>query len=272
MRSFVGACAACVIVGSASAAVVQFLATDGNRLYRGDLAGNVSPFVTLSAEVQSLTRVPYGFSVNGVSGGDIIATARDATSGTWKVYRLDDPFGSATLTQIGATAFGIGSIAFAPDGMYAVHDSLSPLRVTKLDSTNFSVVQHYATGVNVSGGGGIAYDPGAAKFYLTDATNHRLLSWTPGNNAAIIGNVGFGFANNGLEFLNGTLYGALRQDSPGSVMRVGSFNTATGAFTAGTLINGVLGNGTGFVTIPAPATVGLLGMASMVAARRRRRA
>lgn len=270
MRSCVGACAACLIAGSAPASVVQFLATDGNRLYRGDLAGNVSPYVTLSAAVQSLTRVPYGFSINGASGGDIIATAADSTGGAWKVYRVDDPFGAATLTQIGATSFGVGSIAFGPDGMYAINDALSPMRVSKLDSSNFSTVQNYSTGISVTGGGGIAYDPAAAKFYLTDYTNNRLLAWNPGNNATVVGNVGFGFLNNGLEFLNGTLYGALRQDSPNSVMQVGTFNTATGAFTGTTIVNGILGNGTGFVTIPGPAGAVVLVLASASAARRRR--
>jgi len=259
-----------MIAGWAAGSPVQFLATDGDRLYRGDLAGNVSPFVTLSAAVQSLTRVPPGFSINGASGGDIIATARDATSGNWNVFRLDDPFGAATLTQIGSTSFGVGSIAFAPGGMYAVNDTLSPIRVAKLDTNNFSVVQNYSTGVSVTGGGGIAYDTAAAVFYLTDYTNNRLLSWTPGNNASVIGNIGFGFLNNGLEFLNGTLYGALRQDSPGSVIRVGSFDTSTGIFTANTLINGVSGNGTGFVTVPGPAGAGVLALAGALALRRRR--
>lgn len=259
-----------VMSSAARADVVQFLATDGNRLYRGDLSGTVQPFVTLSAVIQSLTRVPEGYSVAGASAGDIIATAADPTNGLWRVYRLDDPFGTPTLTDIGGTTFGVGSMAFSPSGLYAVNDSANPIRVSRLDTVNLGVLQNLSTGVSVSGGGGIAYDDAAGTFFLTDATNNLLMRWGPGGNATSVGPVGMGFANNGLEFLNGTLYGAIRLDSPGSQMRVGTFNTATGAFTSATTITGVLGNGTGFVTIPGPwpATGMLVGIGGLLVRRR----
>ncbi len=255
---------------SALAQPTQFLATDGNRLYRGDLAGNVQPFVTLSVALQSLTRVPEGYSVTGAAAGDIIATAHSGSNGAWGVYRLDDPFGTPTLTQIGSTTFGIGSLAFSPQGLFAVNDSMKPLRVTRLDTSNFSILQNYSTGINVAGGGGIAHAHGSATFYLTDYTNNRLLSWEPGSSASVVGPTGLGFANNGLEYLNGTLYGALRHDSPGSLMSIGTFDLTTGAFTAATSITDILGNGTGFVTIPSPGAAVLLGCGGLLAARRRR--
>lgn len=266
-----GVCILLMLPGGVSAQVTQFLASDGNRLYRGDLNGNVEPFITLSAAVQSLTRVPEGFSVPGATGGDIIATAADPVGGAWRVYRLDDPFGTPGLTQIGTTTVGIGSLAFAPGGLYAVHDSANPLRVARLSMADFSVAESFSTGVGVSGGGGIAYDVARESFYLTDATNNRLMQWNPGNTASAIGPVGVGFSNNGLEYLNGALYGALRLDSPGSQMRVGSFDTATGGFTSMTTITGILGNGTGFVTIPAPGAAVPLVLLGMAAGRRPRR-
>lgn len=259
------------LAGTALAQPVQFLATDGDRLYRGDLSGNVQPFVSLSVAVQSLTRIPEGFSVTGASAGDIIATARSRTSGAWAVYRLDDPFGAASLTQIGSTTFGVGSLAFSSQGLFAVDDSNNPLRVSKLDMTSFSVLQSYSTGVNISGGGGIAGAPGSSQFYLTDYTNNRLLSWIPGGAATVIGSTGLGFSNNGLEYLNGTLYGALRRDTPSTQMEVGTFDISTGAFSSATTITGILGNGTGFVTIPTPAGSVLLGLCGVIAGRRRRR-
>lgn len=252
-----------------SAEVVQFLASDGNRLYHGDLNGNVDPYVTLSAGVQSLTRVPLGYSVFGASAGDIIATATSSTGAGWAVYRLDDPFGTATLTQIGTTTFGVGSLAFANGSLYAVHTSANPVQVVRLGS-DFSSIETFGTGLNVSGGGGLAYDDGADRFYLTDYTNNRLMAWNPGGNATAIGPVGFGFQNNGLEFFHDVLYGALRLDSPGSQMRVGFFDTTTGAFTTQATITGILGNGTGFVTVPAPSTLGLL-LGLLGVSRRRQR-
>ncbi|KAA0215061.1 MAG: hypothetical protein DYG94_03550 [Leptolyngbya sp. PLA3] len=268
MKSLAALILAASLSAACSAEVVQFLATDGDRLYRGDSTGNVDPFVTLSAGIQSLTRVPLGYSVFGASAGDLIATAHSAVGGAWAVYRVDDALGNPTLTQIGSSSFGIGSIAFANGQVYAVNDSANPLRVARLN-TDFSTAETFSTGLSISGGGGIAYDDAAGRFYLTDYTNNRLMAWNPGGNATVIGPVGFGFQNNGLEFFHDVLYGALRLDSPGSRMRLGYFDTATGAFTTQATIDGILGNGTGFVTVPAPGTLGLLG--GVLVVRRRRR-
>lgn len=264
--------AGCLLsIGSAASAdVVQFLASDGNRLYRGDLAGNVQPFVTVSAEIQSLTRVPEGYSVPGANAGDIIATAVNATAGAYKVYRLDDPFGTPTLVDIGSSSFGIGSLAFSPNGLFAAHTSQNPITVNRISTSDFATLQTYSTGVAVGGCGGIAYNPNANSFFLTNVTAHTLMSWAPGSAATPIGAVGFGYSNNGMEYLNGTLYGAMRLDSPGSQMRVGTFDQTTGAFTGTTTITGILGNGTGFVTIPAPSTLSLA-LVCLGASRRRRR-
>lgn len=254
---------------SAFAQPVQFLATDGNRLYRGDLTGNVQPFVTLSADIQSLTRVPEGYSVAGASAGDIIATAVDATAGAFRVYRLDDPFGTATLTQIGSTSFSVGSLAFSPQGLFAVNGLNSPMRVSRLSTSDFSTLTTYTPGIGVAGGG-IAYAPGGSQFYLTNSSNNMLMAWSPGGSATNVGSVGFGFSNNGLEFLNGRLYGALRRDTPSTQMSVGTFDLSTGAFTSATTITGILGNGTGFVTIPSPGAAAVLSLGGLLAARRRR--
>lgn len=266
----IGALVLVTAAGTAEAQPVQFLATDGNRLYRGDLAGNVEPFITLSAAIQSLTRVPEGYAVAGAVAGDIIATAADATGGVWRVFRLDDPFGTPTLTQIGSTSFSVGSLAFSPQGLFGVNASLSPLRVSTLSMVDFSTVQNFTTGINVAGGGGIAAAPGSSQFYLTDATNHRLMAWSPGGTASVVGGVGFGFSNNGLEYLNGQLYGALRRDSLPTQISVGTFDLTTGVFTTATTITGILGNGTGFVTIPSPGAAAVLGLGGLIAALRRR--
>lgn len=261
----------CLFVASeAAAGPVRFLATDGTKLYRTDSDGNIEPTLSLSAAVQSLTFVPGGFALPGASGGDVIACAHSATGGRYALYRVDDPFGVApTLTQIGSTAIGVGSLVFANGGIYAVEDSQNPVRVYRLDPTTLNSVENWSTGISAGGGGGMAYDPEGDRFLLTDLQANRLMSWTVGSAATAIGPVGFGFSNNGMEFLDGTLYGALRPDSPGNELRMGSYDLTTGAFTTLATVTGVSGGGTGFVAIPAPAACTLLG-AGLLAFRRRR--
>lgn len=271
LKSWCLALAIPAAVSCTASASIQFLATDGAQLFRADSGGTVGPAVMLEHEVQSLTFVPGGFSLPGASGGDILACARSAVAGEWAVYRVNDAFGAApSLTQIGATSFGVGSMVFAGGELYAVNDSQGPMRVSRLDATNFSVVQTWNTGISANGGGGIAWDSIGQRFLLTNATANTLVSWTPGGSAVTIGSIGFGFANNGLEFLNGTLYGALRPDSAGSTLRMGSFDLTTGAFTTLATATGIEGNGTGFVAIPAPGATLLIGVAALVRSRRRR--
>ena len=54
-----------------------------------------------------------------------------------------------------------------------------------------------------------------------------------------------------------------------TTLRMGRFDTSTGAFTTFATATGIAGNGTGFVAIPAPATLALAGL-GMCASRRRR--
>jgi len=250
---------------------VQFLVSDGDKLFRADSTGSVLAPITLSHPIQSLTVVPGGFSLPGTSGGDVIAARHSPVSGQWGVYRVDDPFGAApTLTQIGATSFGVGSMVFAGADIYAVNDSLSPIRVSRLNPLDFSVIQTWNTGISASGGGGIAWDPVGSRFLLTNYTANTLVSWTPSAGATTIGPIGFGFSNNGIELHNGTLYGALRPDSAGTTLRLGSFNLTTGAFTTLATATGIAGNGTGFVAIPEPQTAVMLALGAACIARRRR--
>lgn len=259
-----------LFTGDAAAGPTRFLATDGTKLYRADSDGSVEPTLSLPAGIQSLTFVPNGFALPGASGGDVIACATSTSAGRYAVYRVNDPFSETpTLTQIGSTAIGVGSLVFAKGGIYAVEDSLNPIRVYRLDPTTLNSVENWSTGISAGGGGGMAYDPASDRFLLTDLQANRLMSWTPGSTATAIGPVGFGFSNNGMEFLGGTLYGALRPDSPGNELRMGSYDMATGAFTTLATVTGVSGGGTGFVAIPAPGACVAIG-AGFLAVRRRR--
>lgn len=258
-------------IAQVQAAPVTFLVTDGAKLFRADSTGATFGFVTMSAQVQSLTIVPTGVNLPGASAGDIVACARTATSGRYALYRLDDPFGAASLTQIGSLSTGIGSLTFANGEMYGIEDSLNPLRVYKFDMNTGNSVANWNTGVASPGGGGFVYSTADSQFYLTDATNHRLYSWGVGGTASLVGPVGFGFSNNGMEYHEGVLYGGLRRDSPSNAISCGYFNTTTGAFTVQATVTGVAGNGTGFVAVPEPGSMLALLVGSGLLKLRRRR-
>ncbi|HMS57020.1 MAG TPA: PEP-CTERM sorting domain-containing protein [Fimbriimonadaceae bacterium] len=255
-----------------NAFALDFLTTDGATLYRANSTGTVYGSTTMNTQVQSLTTLPSNVTLAGASAGDIIASARSAASGRWAMYRLDDPFGAATLTQIGSLNKGIGSLTFANGRMYGVDDSLSALRIYELDLTTGNAITTYNTGVTASGGGGLAFDDVSGLFYLTDYNANRLYSWTPAAGATLIGPLGFAFSNNGLEFFEGALYGGFRQDTGTSTMRLGSISTTTGAFTTMTTISGITGSGTGFVVVPEPGTLAALGLAALVFGARRKKA
>lgn len=253
-----------------AATPVTFLFTDGSKLFRADSTGALFGSTTMSAGIQSLTRLPSGIALAGASAGDIIACANTATNGRYNLYRLDDPLGAATLVNIGSLNQGIGSLTFANGRMYGVEDSLNPLRVYTFDLATGNSSSVVNTGIAAGGGGGLAYSPAEGTFYLTDATNNRLYRWAPGGSATLVGPIGFGFSNNGLEFHGGVLYGALRRDSPSNTMSVGFFNTSTGAFTVQATTTGITGSGTGFLAVPEPGSMIALGIGALALMRRRR--
>lgn len=264
--------ALCFIFGvgaAANASPVNFLATDGNKLYRADSSGNLFGSVTMSAAIQSLTWLPEGVNLPGASAGDIIACATTAVNGRYRMYRLDDPLGAATLTQIGSLGTGVGSLVFANGEMWGVEDSLNPIRIIKLDPSTGNSITTYNTGVAVGGSGGLSFSTIENQFYFTDATNHRLYRWAPGGSASLVGSLGFAFSNNGLEYHDGRLYGAFRRDTPANTMSIGTIDTTSGAFTAQATLTGILGNGTGFLAVPEPGSMSALLLGAGLMLRRR---
>lgn len=250
---------------------IPFLTTDGTKLFWGDTSGPAFGPGTLSAGIQSLTIMPSDVQITGAKTGDIIAMATSSTSSRWNMYVLEDPYGTPALTKVLSVNHNIGSLVFANGKMYGIDASLNPSRIYEIDPVTGNSTTTYNTGVAMSGGGGLAYNSLTGLFYFTDGTNHRLYSWAPGGSATNIGGVGFAFSNNGLEFVEGELWGALRPDAAPTTLRVGKFDLGTGAFTTTTTVSGVNGGGTGFVVVPEPATLALSGL-GMVALLRRRKA
>lgn len=260
------------IVAQGTTSPISFLATDGNKLFRADSTGATFGSVTMSAEIQSLTRLPSGVSLPGALPGDVIACAVNATSGRYKIYRLDDPFGAGILNEIGSLAQGVGSLTFANGEMFGIEDSVNPVRVVKFDPLTGNTLTNYNTGLAIGGSGGLAFNSADSQFYFTDSINHRLYRWAPGGTATLVGPIGVNFSNNGLEFHDGILYGALRRDSPANTMGLGFYNLGTGAFTTQATLTGILGNGTGFLAVPEPGSMAALLIGAGVLLRRRRRA
>lgn len=185
------------------------------------------------------------------------------------MYRLDDPNGTPNLVQIGSLNHGVGSLVFANGKMYGVDDSLNAVRIYEFNTTTGNSTTTYNTGIAAGGGGGLAYNPNNGMFYVSDSTNNRLYSWTPGNAATLVGPMGLGFSNNGMEFHNGRLYASVRPDSAGNTLQIGTVDMNTGTFSSFATANGVSGNGTGFVVVPEPGTMMALGL-GLIWLRKRR--
>lgn len=252
----------CSFVAAAAlqATPVTFLATDGVKLHRADSTGAFFGTTVLSAAIQSLTILPSDVSLPGASAGDVIACAVNPTSGRYKIYRVANSFGTASLVEIGSLDQGVGSLTFAHGEMYGIEDSLAPIRIIKINPSTGNTITNYAPGVSVAGSGGLSFFAPDNNFYFTDGTNNRLYRWAPGGTAVLVGPIGFGFSNNGLESYGGVLYGAFRRDSPSGTMSIGTLNTSTGAFTLQATITGITGAGTGFLAVPEPsAMIGMLG-------------
>ncbi len=262
LRSF----AALALVGTGIAhAQVRFLATDDDQLFRADSNGNVFASVFLSDDIVGMTIVPAGVALAGTSAGDIIAVSgTQDISGRFPVYRLDNAFGAASLFQIGSTDRNVTSLAFENGNLWGITPT-GGLRSIDLGTLNAGAPT--LIGGPGAGFGGLQYD--GSQFLALSANDESLYSYISPGPATLIGATGQVFNNMGIELFNGRLFGALDLDGSTDVA-FGSFDLSTGAFTTLATGFGHRGGSTGFIAVPAPAGLALLGLGGLVATRRRR--
>lgn len=243
---------------AAQASVVKF-AVKADRLYRIS-NGTVEPF-TLSDSLNSLTATSHG--IIGIS---------NTTTGNpdeFQVYRLDGAFGpNPTLTQIGIHNTRRPAITEINGTLYGVGEIDELVILDWVDFTA-TLVGHMGTPQGV---GGTGYDPVNDKFYMT---NHgsQLFYEVDYTNADVtpIGSLGLNFTNQGGEFFDGVYYAAL-EDLDNDTFVIGTIDVATGIFTETMVLETGLNPNEpiGLAVIPAPGTLGMLGLAGLLATRRRR--
>ncbi len=148
-----------------------FFASHDDTLVRTDLTTFDS--FTLSDTIHSLE-----FDDQGV----LWATSRDSFGGFWRLYHVDDPFGTPTLSLVtGGLTDVVPSIAWVGDTLYGVR--IGPANTNQLvtiDVGTGALTSVGVTGETGGSGGGIEYDPTTGNMYMTkhDVAGLTQLDWT----------------------------------------------------------------------------------------------
>ncbi|MFG0242080.1 MAG: hypothetical protein ACF8R9_04755 [Phycisphaerales bacterium JB054] len=189
----------------------------------------------------------------------------------WEAYSVNDPMGTPSLLEISDTNSGpFSSVSYVGDTAYSF-DSAGDLL-----TLDFSTLAQTGTVGNIglgSGNVGSGYDASSDTMYIINKDTDSL--YTLNYNTAtptLVGGLGFDWFNAGAEFFDGKLYAAIQIVSSGELV-LGEVNTSTGAFSAIRTVATFDPNGTpmqvSLAIVPAPAGLGLLGAAGLVAMRRR---
>ncbi|KAA0214302.1 MAG: hypothetical protein DYG94_07715 [Leptolyngbya sp. PLA3] len=265
MRAWTIALALAGTAVSLANAADTFLVVRGDDLYRYD--GNTVQTFTLTDTFHSLSLTEHG--IIGVSN---LQENVGNPPPDFEVWRLDGALSPApfltridtvtdkrfpTLTQVGSTLYGIGE-----GEIYTV-------------APDFSLT--FVTNVNPGEAiGGSGYDAASDTFYVSGQTSDALftLDLGSGNLSQIGTGVGFDFRNQGGEWWRGEYWAAF-EDLTNDRLVLGTIDTTTGLFSIEVVLQnglGTLGAGQtmGLAIIPTPASLALLGLGGLAAARRRR--
>lgn len=272
------AVSALVGVAGFASAQVKYLVSDDTNLYQGTVGGSVNTFNLGSTHLIGMTIVPNGVSVGSgaASGGDVIGIDDQTNAnGRRNIYRVDNAFsGTPTLVLIGDSDRLSNTLSFANGRLYGANGTGGTLNMHSLDLNTFNSLGDFSPpGFPVQGIGGISYSASDDLFYFVNNQTDSLNSYDLNTNtAAFIGASGTTFTNHGLEHIGSTLWGAIGDDS--HFLEVGIWNKGSGAFTSMDTVAPYVGGGSngviGFVAIPSPSGLALLGLGGLVAVRRRR--
>lgn len=241
---------------SVGASGQTFFVNKGTTLYRVS-DGGTDQF-TLSDELHSLTIDNNGRFIGGTSVVD----------GDFEVYELSDPFGTPSLVEIGTTTGRVPTLTNVNGTLYGVQG------VTDLFRFDNALNEEFLGNLGIANGvGGSGYDPATDSYYLLNHNENRLYTVDYAN-AQVVGSidVDFDFEFLGAEWFGGQLWAAFTDLAAGELI-LGTVDPGTGGFTLDRVVAGGFGPNSGTVglaIVPAPTTLAVLGLAGVVAARRRR--
>lgn len=253
------------IAGAAGAvqAGPTFLVFQNEVAHRFTDNGPIDTF-TLSDRLMGSALAPDGV-IRGTS------SIRKQNAG-WEAYSLLDPTGTPSLNEISDTNSGpFSSVTYVGNTAYSFDSAGNLLTLDFSTLAETGVVGDIGLG---SGNVGSGYDASTDTMYIINKDTDALYTLDYSNaSPTLVGGLGLDWFNGGAEFFDGTLYAAVQDVSSGELV-VGEINTSTGAFSAIRTVATFDPNGApmqvSLVVIPAPAGVGLLGAAGLVAMRRRR--
>lgn len=265
MRAWTIALAVAGTTVSLASAADTFLVVRSDTLYRYD--GNTVTTFTMSDTFHSLSVTEHG--IIGVSN---LQENVGNPPPDFEIWRLDGALSAApsltrigtftdqrfpTLTQVGNTLYGIGE-----GSVYTVAPDFS-----------LTFVSNVNPGEAIGGSG---YDAATDTFYVTGQTSDALFTMDLGSGtiSQVGTGVGFNFRNQGGEWWNGQYWAAF-EDLDNDRLVLGTIDTTTGLFSLEVVLQNGLGDlaanqTVGLAIIPSPASLALLGLGGLAAARRRR--
>lgn len=257
---------ATTLIQASASAGPTLLVSQGTTMYR--YHNGTTQQYTVSGVVSGMTNVPLGMTVGnmngGAVGGDILAV------GAGLVYRVDNPMGTPTLTQIGVAGGTSASPVFVGSRLFGIGGQLPQGSVlTEWNTSNFSQINLWATGV-FGGPGGMVLKPGTTdEFYYSEFNNDAIYHYRLGDTFSTLV---CSTPNNdyvGLEMVNGTIYASYAL--PGTQQFVLGTQALNGTFTQLAVLDTYHTGITGLARIvPTPAAGVVFGLGGLLATRRRR--
>ncbi|MFZ4573781.1 MAG: hypothetical protein ACOYN0_05245 [Phycisphaerales bacterium] len=256
------------LAGVPAIAQPSLMITQGTTMYRYQ-GGVVSTFANMGDVISGMTNVPSGMTVGsmngGASDGDILAVGRNG------VYRVDNPSGTPTLTQIGTRGGPNASPIFVGGRMFGVAGVLPQgSTLVEWDPTTFAQVDQWSMGV-FGGPGGLVAVPGSMdEFYYSEFNTDMMYHYRRGD---LFSTPVCTTPNNdyvGLEMVGGTIYASYAL--PGTRQLVLGTQALDGNFTQLAVLD-TYGDGiTGLAQIiPSPGALAILAIGAIRCARQRGR-